>query len=65
MGPGIGHGIFEIEHDARRAGIEHFHDELGVVGRTRHLIALVGAPIGECDSPGGISGIGRGQIMGQ
>jgi hypothetical protein len=42
--PLVDHRVLEVEHDARRAGVEHLHDELGLIGGSRHLIALVLAP---------------------
>src|SRR5258708_39859423 len=51
MFPLIHRGILEIEHHAGGAGIEHFYDEFGVIGRPGHLIALIGAPRGHFDTP--------------
>ena len=52
MLPSVGVGVLEIEHHAGRAGVQHLDDEVGVVGGAGHLIALVGAPFGQLDSPG-------------
>ena len=41
---GVRHRVFEVDHHAGRARVEHFHDQLGVVRRTGHLIALVQTP---------------------
>ena len=45
MLPLIRHRILEVEHHARRAGIEHLHDQVGVVGRAGHLVPLIPAPV--------------------
>ena len=63
--PGICSGVFEIEHDAGSAGVQHFHHEIGFVGRTRHLIALVGTPFRKLDAPGICSGDRWRQVAGQ
>lgn len=62
--PAIGGGVLEIEHDARGAGIQHLHDEFGVVRRAGHLIALIGAPLGERDAPFRGGGFGGREIIG-
>src|SRR5258707_1258144 len=49
--PGVGVGILQVQHHARRAGVEHFHDELGIVRRAGHLVTLVGAPFGQLHFP--------------
>src|SRR5262249_16247850 len=49
--PLIGLGIFEVQHNARSAGVEHVHDEVGVVGGSGHLVALIRAPGRQFDSP--------------
>ncbi len=51
MLPGISVGVFKVQHHARRAGVEHFHDEFGIVRRASHLVALVGAPFRQRDFP--------------
>ena len=51
VAPLIGHRIFEIEHHARRTGVEHLDDQFGVVGGPGHLIALVSAPSRQRDLP--------------
>src|SRR5579862_2130987 len=61
--PAIGGGIFEVKHHPGRAGIEHFYDEVGVVGRAGHLIALVGAPSRQLDFPRAGGGLRRRQII--
>ena len=43
--------IFEIQHHPRCARIEHFHHELGVIGRAGHLISLILAPFWQFDLP--------------
>ncbi len=62
--PGIGGGVFQIEHDSRSARIQHFHDEIRVVGRPRHLVSLVGAPGRKLDAPGIRGGDRRRQVIG-
>ena len=56
--PRVGHRVFEIEHHAGRAGVEHLDDELGVVGGSGHLIALICAPRRQLDAPVGRRGFG-------
>src|SRR3954462_8554290 len=51
MFPLVDGGIFQVEHDPGRAGIKHFHHQLGIVRRAGHLIALVVAPFGQLDVP--------------
>ena len=63
--PGIGDGIFQIEHDAWSARVQHLHDEFGVIGRAGHLIALILAPFRQLDAPGGLGGLGSRQVVGQ
>ncbi len=60
--PAIEHRVFEIEHHAGRPGVEHLDDELGVVGRPRHLVALIGAPRRQLDTPIGGRRFRRGQV---
>ena len=50
--PGIGVRIFEIQHHAGSAGIQHFHNQVRIVGGTSHLIALITAPCGQFNPPG-------------
>ena len=59
------HGVFEVEHDAGCAGVEHLDDELGVVGGAGHLVALVLAPVREVDAPAAVGGVGGGQVVGE
>jgi hypothetical protein len=47
----VRHRVFEIDHDGGRPGVEQLHDELVVVGRAGHLVALIGAPCGHLDAP--------------
>ena len=49
--PLVDHRVFEVEHDAGRAGVEHLHDQLGIVRRTGHLVALILAPLRQLDPP--------------
>ncbi len=49
--PHVGHRILEIEHHAGRSGVEHLDDQLGIVCRPGHLIALIGAPFRQCNAP--------------
>ena len=49
--PFVDHGVFQVEHHAGRAGVKHFDHQIGVVRRTRHLVALVLAPFRQLDSP--------------
>ena len=46
IGPGVGHGVLQVEHHPGRARVEHFDHQLPVVGRPGHLVALVLAPAG-------------------
>ena len=62
--PAIGGGVLEIEHYAGSAGIQHLHDEFGIVGGAGHLIALIGAPFGKRDAPFGGGGFGGREIIG-
>src|SRR5438876_11145324 len=43
--------IFEIQHHPRCSRIEHFHNELGVIGLAAPLIALIPAAFSQCDLP--------------
>src|SRR5262250_3373075 len=43
--------VFQVEHHARRARIEHLYNQFRVVGRPGHLVTLVLAPLGQLDSP--------------
>ena len=63
--PGVSHRVFEIEHYAGRAGIEHFYDELAVVGGAGHLVALILAPGWELDAPVFLCCCGRRQVIRQ
>ena len=51
--PDVCGGVFQIDHDGRRSGIQQFHRQLSIVGRAGHLIALIGAPVGHLDAPVG------------
>src|SRR5438309_136898 len=42
--PFVNGGVFQVEHYTGSAGIQHLHDEVGIVGRPGHLITLVLAP---------------------
>ncbi len=50
--PGVGRGVFQIEHDAGSAGIQHFHDKIGVIRRAGHLVPLIRTPAGKLYAPG-------------
>ena len=63
--PDVGDGIFQVEHHARRAGVQHLHHELAVIGRACHLIALVLAPGGKLDAPVRAGCVGRRQVIRQ
>ena len=56
-------GVFEIEHHAGSAGIQHLHHEFGVIGRTGHLVALIRAPRRQLDAPGICRGHRRRQVV--
>src|SRR5581483_3394841 len=49
--PFIDHRVFEVQHYARGAGVQHFHHKFRFVGGAGHLIALVEAPVRQFDSP--------------
>ena len=51
MLPFVDHGIFQVKHHAGRARVQHFHHQVGIVGWTGHLVALVLAPFRQFDSP--------------
>ncbi len=62
--PGVGRGVFQIEHDAGSAGIQHFHDKIGVIRGAGHLVPLIRAPGRKLNAPG-ICGRYRGrQVIG-
>jgi len=57
--------VFEIEHHAGGAGIQHFDDEFGFVGGACHLVALIRGPRGQSDFPIGCGGFGIGEEVWQ
>ena len=63
--PGVGSGVFQIEHDAGRAGIQHLHNKIGVVCRSRHLVPLIRAPRRKLNAPGIRGGHRRRQVIGE
>ena len=63
--PGVGDRILEVEHDTRRPRVEHLHDQLGVVGGTRHLVALILTPARERDPPAAGGRLRGREIVGQ
>jgi len=44
--PRVRHRIFQVEHHAGGARVEHLHHQLGVVRGPGHLVALILAPAG-------------------
>ena len=60
MVPEVRHRVFQVEHHAGRAGVEHLDHQLGVVGRAGHLVALVLHVIRQLDAPVRLGGF-RGQ----
>ncbi len=50
--PHVRSRIFQVQHYAGRAGIEHLHHEFCVIRRPSHLIPLVRAPRRQLDAPG-------------
>ena len=61
--PGVCRRVLKIEHDAGSAGVQHFHHEISFVGRTSHLIPLVGTPLRKLDAPGICRGDRRRQVV--
>ena len=49
--PGVGDGVLQIEHHPGSAGIQHFHDKIGVIGGPGHLVPLIRAPGGKLNAP--------------
>src|SRR5438128_12008071 len=47
--PGIGRGVFQIEHYSRSARIQHFHDEIHIFSTPRNLCSLVGSTCWKLD----------------
>ena len=62
--PGVGSGVFQVEHDAGSAGIQHFHDKVGVICRAGHLVPLIRAPGGKLNAPKICGGDRGGQVIG-
>jgi len=63
--PGIGDRVFQVQHHAGSPGIQHLDHELGVVGRPRHLVALILTPAGQRDFPAAGGCLRGRQIVGQ
>jgi hypothetical protein len=51
MLPLVNRGIFQVEHDSGRAGVQHLDHEVGIIGGAGHLIALVLAPLRQLYAP--------------
>ena len=51
MLPLVHHGVFQIEHHARRARVEHLYHQVRVVRWACHLVALVLTPRRQFNSP--------------
>ena len=49
--PDVGSGIFQIDHDGGRSGVQQFYRQRSVIGRPGHLIALIRAPVRYFDPP--------------
>ena len=63
--PAVRHRVLEVEHHAGGARVQHLDHQLGVVGRTRHLIALVEAPARQLDAPVSLGGRRGRQVIGE
>ena len=63
--PLVHRGVFQVEHDARRAGVEHLHHQLGFIGGTGHLVALVLAPLRNRNLPQLALGLACGKMRRQ
>ena len=61
--PGVGHRVLQVEHHSRGPRVQHLHDQLSVVGRSGHLVALVLAPPGQGDLPAGRGRFGGRQVV--
>src|SRR5439155_6422080 len=51
MLPLVDRRVFQVKHHSRRARVEHFHYEVGIVRRPCHLVSLVLAPLRQLNSP--------------
>ncbi len=61
--PDVCRGIFQIDHDGGRSGVQQLHGKLAIVGGAGHLVALIGAPVGHFDAPVGSGRLRGGQII--
>ena len=65
VGPGVGGGVFQVQHHAGRSRVQHLDHQLGVVSRAGHLVALVTAPLGQLNAPVAARGLRRLKVCGQ
>ena len=64
MRPLVDAGIFQIEHHAGRARVQHLDAQFAVVGGPGHLVALVVAPLRQRDPPAVAHRVGREVVPG-
>jgi hypothetical protein len=65
VGPVVGHRIFQVEHHARRAAVQHFDHQFSVVCGAGHLVSLVLNPAWQFDHPIARRGLGGRPVIGQ
>src|SRR3954468_7042586 len=65
MFPEIRHRVFKVEHHSRRAGVEHFHNQLAIICRSGHLITLILTPLWKRNAPASGCSFRSRQVIGQ